>query len=54
MDTPLAVAVYFAIPQENPPLPNQKYKDQILSGANYWHLPSKYIHKVIEAIKVKL
>ena len=37
------VWTYFAIPQENPPLPNREYKDLIVSGANHWELPADYI-----------
>jgi hypothetical protein len=40
---PLDVETYFAIPQENPPLPNQEYKDLIVNGAKHWHLPAEYI-----------
>jgi hypothetical protein len=39
----LAVSTYFGDPQPSPPLPNQIYKDLILSGARYWHLPANYI-----------
>ena len=34
---------YFGEPESDPPLPNQAYKDLILSGARYWHLPDDYI-----------
>ncbi len=40
---PLVVEIYFAIPQDNPPLPNLEYKDLIVNGARYWHLPTEYI-----------
>lgn len=49
---PLAVAVYFATPDSNPPLPNQAYKDQILAGARWWHLPKVYTSQVLETIEV--
>jgi len=50
---PLAVAIYFAIPQPGVHLPNQRYKDLILTGAKYWHLPDKYIRDILEPIQVK-
>jgi hypothetical protein len=39
---PLNVEIYFAVPQENPPLPNQTYKDLIMNGARHWELPVDY------------
>lgn len=51
--TPLSVAVYFAIPEENPSLPNEDYKSQILKGANHWHLPQEYIRDVLERIEAE-
>jgi len=50
---PLAVEIYFAVPQENPPLPNQDYKDLIVNGARQWKLPADYIAK-LELIEVIL
>ncbi len=50
--TPLTVAIYFACRQENPPPPNQQYKDLILQGARYWGLPEDYIKEVLESITV--
>ena len=50
---PFKVAVYFANPQADPPLPNQAYKDLILAGAKHWHLPDEYIQHVLECIKVE-
>jgi gamma-glutamylcyclotransferase (GGCT)/AIG2-like uncharacterized protein YtfP len=50
---PLTVEIYFAIPQPGVHLPNQKYKDLILSGANYWHLPEEYIRDILEPIQVQ-
>ena len=38
----LNVDIYFAVPQENPPLPNQEYKDLIVNGAKQWDLPADY------------
>lgn len=40
---PLTVAIYFAEPQANPPLPSKAYKDLILAGARHWNLPADYI-----------
>ena len=48
---PLAVEIYFAVPQENPPLPNQRYKDLILNGVRHWNLPADYIAE-LEQIQV--
>ena len=50
---PIAVAIYFAIPQPGVHLPSQKYKNLILSGANYWHLPEKYVRDILEPIQVQ-
>jgi hypothetical protein len=47
----MPASTYFADPQPNPPLPNQSYKDLILSGARYWRLPAKYIEE-LERIQV--
>lgn len=41
---------YFGEPQENPPLPNQEYKDLIVSGAKAWGLPAEYV-KQLEGIE---
>lgn len=43
---PLTVFTYFGVPQPNPPLPKQAYKDRILSGARYWNLPHHYLSKL--------
>jgi hypothetical protein len=48
---PLNVEIYFAVPQKNPPLPNQEYKDLIVNGAKHWNLPADYIAE-LENIKV--
>lgn len=48
---PVTVQTYNADPHPSPPLPNQVYKDLILSGARYWHLPAEYIAE-LEAIEV--
>lgn len=53
LEKPLAVEIYFATPQPGPHLPSQKYKDLILSGANYWHLPENYIRDILEPIQVQ-
>jgi gamma-glutamylcyclotransferase len=51
-DLPLLVTVYFAIRQNNPPLPNQEYKDLILRGAKFWHLPEGYVRNTLDIIPV--
>lgn len=48
---PMAVVSYFGDPQENPPLPNSKYRNLLLSGARRWQLPDAYI-KQLELIEV--
>lgn len=48
---PLNVEIYFAVPQANPPLPNQTYKDLIVNGAKHWNLPADYIAE-LEAIEI--
>jgi hypothetical protein len=48
---PLNVEIYFAVPQENPPLPNQTYKDLIVNGAKHWQLPADYIAE-LETIEI--
>ena len=52
-ERPLTVAIYFATPEPGSHLPSQKYKDLILSGANYWHLPERYIRDILEPIQGK-
>lgn len=47
---PLTVFTYFAEPSHRPPLPSQEYKEHILSGARFWHLPTQYIAE-LEGIK---
>lgn len=46
----LAVWVYFAQAEPNPPLPNTEYKSLIVEGARFWHLPPAYIAE-LEAIE---
>lgn len=48
---PMTVDIYFAVRQENPPLPNQEYKNLIVSGAKFWNLPAEYITE-LENIEV--
>lgn len=48
---PITVETYFAVPQENPPLPNQTYKDLIVNGAKHWQLPADYIAE-LETIEI--
>lgn len=48
---PLTVHTYFASPEENPPFPSHGYKNTIVAGARYWHLPDDYI-ALLEAIEV--
>jgi gamma-glutamylcyclotransferase len=40
---PVAVSIYFAQREKNPPPPNAPYKRVILEGARFWHLPEDYI-----------
>lgn len=50
-EKPLAVSIYIANKQKDPPLPNSDYKRLIVQGAKYWHLPEEYIGS-LEQIKV--
>ena len=50
-ERPVTANSYFAKRESDPPLPNQAYKDLILSGARHWHLPDDYIAE-LEAIEV--
>lgn len=52
-EKPLTVAIYFATPEPGTHLPSQRYKDLILSGAKYWHLPENYIRDILEPIHVQ-
>lgn len=47
---PMAVVSYFGDPQDNPPLPNSKYKNLLVLGARRWQLPDAYV-KQLEAIE---
>jgi gamma-glutamylcyclotransferase (GGCT)/AIG2-like uncharacterized protein YtfP len=49
---PLTVATYFAERQAHPPRPNAEYKNRIVAGARYWHLPDDYLCD-LEQIEVK-
>lgn len=48
---PLTASIYFGDPEASPPPPNQSYKEQLLSGARYWHLPVEYVEQ-LERIEV--
>jgi gamma-glutamylcyclotransferase (GGCT)/AIG2-like uncharacterized protein YtfP len=52
-EKPVNVAIYFTTPEPGVHLPSQKYKDLLLSGANYWHLPEEYIRDILESIQVQ-
>jgi gamma-glutamylcyclotransferase len=45
-EQPLLVHMYFANPEPDPPLPNAEYKELIVRGAEYWHLPPTYIDEL--------
>ena len=45
-EQPLRVSIYFAMKEDNPPLPNAEYKRLIVSGARFWQLPTKYINEL--------
>jgi gamma-glutamylcyclotransferase (GGCT)/AIG2-like uncharacterized protein YtfP len=47
---PIEVHIYFAVREENPPLPNEEYKRQLVKGAQFWSLPAGYIAE-LERIK---
>ena len=46
------VFTYIANKQENPPLPNEKYKKHLIKGAIEWRLPKEYI-KTLKQIETK-
>jgi gamma-glutamylcyclotransferase len=43
---PLRVSIYFAVKQQNPPLPSAAYLRQIIDGAKFWKLPPRYIESL--------
>jgi gamma-glutamylcyclotransferase len=45
-EKPLLVHIYFATSESDPPLPNAEYKNLIVEGAEWWHLPSDYIDQL--------
>jgi gamma-glutamylcyclotransferase (GGCT)/AIG2-like uncharacterized protein YtfP len=47
---PLETWVYFANRERNAPLPNAAYKDLIVSGAKYWHLPHEYVRQLEQVV----
>jgi gamma-glutamylcyclotransferase (GGCT)/AIG2-like uncharacterized protein YtfP len=47
---PLAVFTYLAERQPAPPNPSAAYKELIVSGARWWHLPDSYVRE-LEQIK---
>jgi gamma-glutamylcyclotransferase len=47
----IKVQTYYAEPEIDPPLPNQLYKNAIISGGKKWHLPKHYRRK-LNLIKV--
>jgi hypothetical protein len=49
---PLAVSIYLARKQDNPPAPNSEYKRAIVEGTKFWHLPASYIAE-LDSIEVK-
>lgn len=46
-ERPVTAATYFAERQPSPPQPSHAYKELILSGARYWHLPGDYIAELV-------
>jgi gamma-glutamylcyclotransferase (GGCT)/AIG2-like uncharacterized protein YtfP len=48
---PVTAETYFAETESDAPLPNQAYKNLLLSGARHWNLPGDYFAK-LEAIEV--
>ena len=45
-----SVSVYFAVKQDNPPLPNAEYKELIVRGAKFWQLPNEYIQELEQIV----
>lgn len=50
-EQPLLVWVYVGNPQTDPPRPNAAYKELLVQGAKFWHLPAEYV-KQLEHIKI--
>jgi gamma-glutamylcyclotransferase (GGCT)/AIG2-like uncharacterized protein YtfP len=48
---PVSALTYVANPQPGQHKPNKNYKQIILEGARFWHLPSDYVRK-LEAIEI--
>jgi gamma-glutamylcyclotransferase (GGCT)/AIG2-like uncharacterized protein YtfP len=45
---PMAVRLYFAQREANPPLPTAEYKRLIVEGAKFWRLPAGYVGELEE------
>jgi hypothetical protein len=45
-EQPFGVSMYYAVKEDNPPLPNAEYKSLIVSGARFWQLPTAYIQEL--------
>ena len=48
---PVATYIYFAQREVHAPLPNAEYKQLIVEGAKFWHLPPAYVAE-LEKIEV--
>jgi len=51
-EQPEEASIYFAVREDNPPLPNAEYKSLLVGGARFWQLPAAYIQE-LEQITVK-
>ncbi len=48
---PFTACTYVGNPQPGKYIPDKDYRDQIIKGAKFWHLPEAYIHQ-LETIEV--
>jgi len=46
-----AIAYVVNVKEVNVPNPSQEYKNYIVNGARFWHLPEVYIHDTLETIE---
>ena len=44
--SPIRAAIYLAVREQFPPRPGDKYKQLIVVGAEFWHLPPNYVQEL--------
>jgi gamma-glutamylcyclotransferase len=53
-ENPLTMFTYEVVEKEQNEIPTvQEYKNKILEGAKFWHLPEEYIKKFLDTIPTK-